>query len=60
MLAEVEKDPTIMARIIKRALDDAEAGQKDAREFFAKYFLGNGKISLDELYSPPLIRPAGK
>lgn len=58
MLAQVEKDPSIMARIIKRALEDAEQGDRDARAFVGKYLLGNAKISLDELYHPPIVRPA--
>ena len=54
--AQVEKDPGCMASLIETMLGKAKAGDKDAAAFIGKYLLGNGKIALDEIYNPPLIR----
>ena len=48
------EDP--LGEIMDKLLSDARKGDKDALAFIGKYLLGGGKVSLDELYNPPLIR----
>ncbi len=57
MLARLETtvgDP--LGDLLEKTLDSALDGDKDAMAFIGKYLLGNGKTSLSDLYSPPVIR----
>ena len=51
-----ESDP--IGSLLEKTLDSALAGDKDAMAFIGKYLLGNGKVSLDDLYNPSIIRKA--
>ena len=56
MVDELNKTGGAMSSLMKKTLDQAMAGDKDALAFIGKYMLGNGKVSLDDLTSPPLIK----
>lgn len=56
LVGELDRDSSVLERISSSLLAKAEAGDKDALAFIGKYLLGNGKVSLDELYNPPLIK----
>jgi hypothetical protein len=47
-----------MGELLANTYTKARAGDKDALAFIGKYLLGNGKVSLDEIYNPPIIRKA--
>ena len=56
MVAQLEADKGSMASIMASVLAKAKEGDKDMLAFIGRYLLGNGKVSLDELTNPPLIK----
>lgn len=58
MVAKLDQDKGAMGQLIDTMLQNAKAGDKDAAAFIGKYLLGNGKVSLDDLYNPPVVRKA--
>ena len=58
MIDQLNAKPGVLGEITAKLLDSALAGDKDAMAFIGKYLLGNGKVSLDDLYNPSIIRKA--
>jgi hypothetical protein len=56
MVAQLDADPGALKAIYGECIAKAAAGDEKAREFIGKYLLGGGKVSLDDLYNPPLIK----
>lgn len=58
MVAKLNQNKGALPQIMDVMLAKAKGGDRDALAFIGKYLLGNGKVSLDELYNPPLIKPS--
>ena len=56
MVAELSANKNTMKSIMETVLVKAKEGDKDMLAFIGRYMLGNGKVSLDELTNPPLIK----
>jgi hypothetical protein len=56
MIGQLEGDKGALASIMAKLLEAGKDGDKDALAFIGKYFMGNGKVSLDDLTNPPLIK----
>lgn len=48
--------PQDAVEIVKTIKAKAREGDKDAWNFLGRYVFGNGKVSLDDVVSPPMIR----
>ena len=55
-MAQLELMSGSVSKLTKKCVEDALAGDEKARDFIGKYLLGGGKVSLDDLYNPPLIK----
>ena len=52
----LNKDEQTLAQIFDSLITRAKDGDHTALEFIGKYMLGSGKVSLDEIHNPPVIR----
>jgi hypothetical protein len=56
LVERLNQDHETLDQIYTSLAARAKNGDQNALDFIGKYLLGGGKISLDDLYSPPVIR----